>query len=256
MRASWWAVGVALWVVGCGSDPVPRGATMGENGILAFTYQGAATDCPLGCAVDHPMAVGVSTILSVYGDDTDRGFSADTSEPFARVLGFDKRSVCLDEAGTVGRVVEPEDPCESWEEPGVMLAIEVEASEPGDFLLDVRDADGDLIDSLPMNAVVPRELRLHDSVSGAESSGSLSLAVGETRFFAPRFFADDGSPVELSRGVSYEIDASGVLAFGDPEADPRRHESSLVIEGVASGVAIVTVRASGFEASISVEVTP
>lgn len=178
--------------------------TAGEEDELGFGFEGNEfLECLFGCPVDRPVAVGAVSRIRIFDTDTDERISVRLASSKSGTVDLVESFSCVSDADGASREVRFREPCRPGETRNTVRAASIVPARAGGLDLEVLDADGDVIDVLPILAEMP------DAVVAIIGSGAV----------VSRFPGSARLPVSPSTTteveIAFEDDAGERLYFSD-----------------------------------------
>ena len=135
---------IAVGVVGCAGPEGKPDGTYGSKHRVAFSYQ---RGCFFGCPIGQPLLAGSQQTVNVSGPGDDPGVVVESSD--SDIAEFSLQSQCFcDQPSGAAIEVAADAKCRGGEQKRCENSVLVQAHDDGDVLLELHDADGDLLDQI------------------------------------------------------------------------------------------------------------
>ncbi len=245
---------------GCGGGGA-AGGTPGEKGKAEFSYQGAG--CFFGCPLEQPLLSGTRTSIAVTGPGDARGVEVVSSKPAVADFALERSCYCERKDGGDGHLQIAEDAsCDGIWVKHCDNTVLVLAKDAGQTRLELRDADGALIDQVPVlvhqATRVTIEATYQDRL-GAEKTTGVQLVPGASVQIDATLYDADGRVLLAPEGVQWSVaddSVATVTAFLLGSGKQIDAGTSVVIDAVAAGTTTLTLSVPGLEQAIGVDVQP
>jgi hypothetical protein len=257
--------GLVLWAAVCchaiGCQARSDSGTLGEQGKVAFSYQGAG--CFFGCPLEQPLLAGTRERVALTGPGDARAIEVASSKPTVVEVALERACFCErgDESGARLDVAE-EARCDAGWSKHCDNTVLVQTKAAGRAFVELRTVDGRLIDRA---AVLVREAAraLIEATAaghlGRSKVGTLELGPNEQVQLYATLYDQKGFELLAPEGVHWSVDddtvaiVSAFLVGGGKQLDAG---TSVVLEAKAVGTTVLTLSVPGLDQTVDVTVTP
>jgi len=252
-----WAI--AACVVGAlGCDEQAREGTLGEAGRVEFRFQ---RSCFFGCPLDQPLLEGTRERISLDGPGDGDGVVVSSADPDVLEVAMQRDCFCRREDGSSGRLEIADDAsCDGPWEKHCDNDVLVAPHQSGDTDIELRDADGKLVDRTTVHARRADDARfsaVYPDRLGAVEGDAFELAAGAALELEVELYDDEGRVLLAPEGVTWRVGDTSVAqldAFLVGRGEEVDAGLSLQVEAVASGETEVTVEVPGLTTRVTVTV--
>jgi hypothetical protein len=234
-----------LAACGAPGDDSDGSGTLGSEGRVRFAYQ---RGCFFGCPIGQPLLAGSQQTVTLTGPGNELGVSAASSD--SDVADFALQTQCFCEQGNGGRIEVADDArCRAGEDKLCENRVQVQAHEAGDVVLELRDADGALLDRVELEVREAASAQFSITPPGAPGPVETDAIVLRT--------GAEGRELLAPVGVHWSVGdpaVATVSAFLISAAAMLDDGLAVGLDAVAPGETLLRVSVPGLEDQASVRV--